>query len=86
MASSSDSVDSYDGDDAQRFCHKWNVAVDRYSEATRCNGQLEFAVNASQAASQANVAQAQLAESDARVTGKIFNMLISFDAPILLIF
>jgi hypothetical protein len=50
---------------------------------------LEFALNASQVAlsaaeEEANVARVQLAEFDARVAGKIFNILVSFDAPILL--
>ena len=91
VASPSDSTDSYDGDDARHFCREWNAMVDRYSEATRHNGQLEFALNASQAALsamkvEANVVQAQLAKSDARVAGKIFNILISFDVFILPIF
>jgi hypothetical protein len=33
-----------------------------------------------------NVVRAQLAESDARVTDKVFNVLVSFDASILLVF
>jgi hypothetical protein len=33
-----------------------------------------------------NVVRAQLVESDARVTGKVFNVLVSFDASILPIF
>jgi hypothetical protein len=50
---------------------------------------LEFALNSSQAAlfateAEENVARAQLAESDIRVAGKIFNILVSFDASILL--
>ena len=77
-ASSSDSIDSYDGDDARCFHREWNAEVDCYSEATQRNGQLEFALNASQATlsameAEANVAQAQLAELDARVAGKIFS-------------
>ena len=60
--------------------------VDHYSEATQHNGQLEFAQSASQITlstteAEANVAWAQLAESDTRVTGKISNILVSFDAP-----
>ena len=77
--SSSNSADSYGGDDMWHFCCKWNAEVDRYSEATWHNGQLEFALNASQVAlsaaeAKANVVWAQLAESDARVAGKIFNI------------
>ena len=76
-ASSSDSADSYNGDDARRFRHEWNAAVDRYSKATRQNGPLEFSLNTSQATLsavkvEANVVQAQLVESDARVVGKTF--------------
>jgi hypothetical protein len=37
--SSSDSTNSYKGDDARRFRREWNVANDRYFEATRQNGQ-----------------------------------------------
>jgi len=29
------------------FCREWNAAIDRYSEATKQNGQLEFAFEAS---------------------------------------
>ena len=73
------------------FHHEWHAVVDRYSEAPWQKGQLEFALNASQATlstmeAEVNVAWAQLAESDARVAGKIFNILISFYAPILPIF
>ena len=75
--SSSDSADSYNGDNARRFHHEWNTAVDRYSKATRQNGPLEFSLNTSQATLsavkvEANVVQAQLVESDARVVGKTF--------------
>ena len=62
--------------------------VNRYSEATRCNGQLEFTLNASHGAlsamkAEATVVRAQLAESGARVAGKIFNISTFFNAPIL---
>jgi hypothetical protein len=50
VASSSDSADSYNGDDAQRFRCEWNAAIDHYSEATKQNRQLEFALEASQVA------------------------------------
>ena len=39
-ASSSDSSDSYNGDDARRYLHEWRMAQNRYSEATSENGQL----------------------------------------------
>jgi hypothetical protein len=90
-ASSSDSINSYNGDDTWHFRHEWNAGVDRNSEATRPNRQLEFALNASQATLfamevEANVVWVQLVESDARVIDKIFNILVSFYAFILLIF
>lgn len=77
-----DSPDSYNGDDARRFHHGWYVAIDRYFEATKQNRQLEFALEAFQvtfsaAEVEANVIWAQLAESDARVIGKFFVILVS---------
>ena len=74
-ASSLDSSDSYNGDDAQRFLWEWRAAQNRYSEATRENGQLEIRLGASQAAlhaaeEEASAARARLVESDAAVTGK----------------
>ena len=73
---SSDSSDSYNGDDARRFLREWRAAQDRYSEATRENGQLEIRLGVSQAAlhaakEEASAAQARLVESDAMVAGKI---------------
>ena len=72
----SDSYDSYNGDDARRFLLEWRAAQDRYSEATRENGQLEIHLGASQAAllateEEASAAQARLAESNAMVAGKM---------------
>jgi hypothetical protein len=69
------------------FHHEWNAVIDHYSKATWHNGQLEFALNASQVAlstveAEANVAQAQLVESDAKDISKIFNIQFSFDASI----
>jgi len=49
-SSSSDSSDSYNGDDARRFLWEWRVAQNCYSEATRENGQLKIHLEASQAA------------------------------------
>ena len=73
---SSDSSDSYTGDDAWRFLQEWRVAKDRYSEATQENGQLEIRLEATQAAlltteEETNAAQAWLAEFDAMVVGKM---------------
>ena len=45
-----DSSDSYNDDDAQCFLWEWRAAQDRYSEATRENGQLEIRLGAFQAA------------------------------------
>jgi TRAP-type uncharacterized transport system substrate-binding protein len=65
--------------------------IDHYSKVTHQNGQLEFALNASQAAlsaieGEANVAGAQLAESDARVVGKILEVFAFFIASTLPVF
>ena len=47
---SSDSFDSYNGDDARRFLREWRAAQNRYSEVTWENGQLEIHLGVSQAA------------------------------------
>jgi hypothetical protein len=75
-ASSSDSFDSYNGDDARCFIREWKVTQDHYSEATRENGQLKIHLGVSQAAlhaieEEANAVQARLAESDTRVAGEM---------------
>lgn len=51
------------------FRHEWDVAVDRYFEVTRLNGQLEFALTTSQDALSAvegevNMVGAHLVELD----------------------
>ena len=48
LASSSDSSDSYNGDDTRRFLREWRAAQNRYSEVTRENGQLEIRLGVSQ--------------------------------------
>ena len=48
-ASSSDSFDYYNGDDARRYLHEWRMAQNRYSEATWENDQLEIRLGVSQA-------------------------------------
>jgi len=48
-ASSSDSSDSYNGDDAWRYLHEWRMAQNYYSKATWENGQLEIRLRVSQA-------------------------------------
>ena len=75
-ATSSDSSDSYNSDDARCFLQEWRVAQDRYSEVTWKNGQLEIHLRVSQAAlhaaeEEASAAQAWLAKSDAMVAGKM---------------
>ena len=76
LASSSDSSDSYNGDDARRYLHEWRMAQNRYSEATWENDQLEIRLGVSQAAlhaakEESSAVLARLAESDATVAGKI---------------
>jgi len=75
-ASLLDSSDSYNGDDARRFLQEWKAVQDRYSKATRENGQLEIHLGVSQGAlhaaeEEANVVRARLAESDAMVASKM---------------
>ena len=82
-ASSSDSSDSYNGDDARCYLHEWRMAQNRYSEATWENGQLEIRLGVSQAAlhaaeEEASTVRARLAESDAMVAGKMNSMKASY--------
>ena len=82
-ASSSDSFDSYNGDDARRYLHEWRMPQNRYSEVTWENGQLEIHLGVSQAAlhmaeEEASTVRARLAESDAMVAGKINSRNTSF--------
>ena len=75
-ASSSNSSDSYNGDDARHFIREWRAAQNRYSEVTQENGQLEIHLGVSQAAlhaaeEEASAVRAWLAESDAMVAGKM---------------
>ena len=50
LASSSDSSNSYNSDDARCFFREWRAAKDRYSEAIWKNGQLEIRLGVFQAA------------------------------------
>ena len=82
-ASSSDSSDSYNGDDARRYLHEWRMAQNRYSEATWENGQLEIHLGVSQATlhadeEEASTVRAWLAESDVMVVGKTNSINTSF--------
>ena len=75
-ASSSDSSDSYNGDDARCFLREWRTAQDHYSEATWENDQLKICLGVSKAAlhtteEEASAARAWLAESDAMVACKM---------------
>jgi len=86
-ASSSDSFDSYNGDDAQRYLHEWRMAQNRYSEATWENGQLEIRLGVSQAAlhaaeEEASAVRAWLAEFDAMVADKTNSRNASFRFPL----
>ena len=76
LDSSSDSSNSYTGDDTWHFLQEWRVAKEHYSKATWENGQLEICLEASQAGlltakEETNAARAWLAKSDAMVAGKI---------------
>ena len=80
--SSSDSSNSYNGDDARRFFREWRAAEDHYSNAIRSNGQLEIRLGVFQAAlnatkEEASAVRARLAESDAAVAGKMSSMNVS---------
>ena len=73
---SSNSSDSYTGDDARCFLQEWKVTKDHYSKVTQENGQLESYLEASQATllatkEETNAAQERLAKSDAMVAGKM---------------
>ena len=92
LDSLSDSFDSYNGEDAQRFLQDWRAAQDHYSEATQENDQVEIHLRASQAAlhaaeEEASAARALLAEYNAMVTGKMDskNIFILISAVFILI-
>ena len=81
--SSSDSSDSYNGDDARCYLHEWRMAQNRYSEVTWENDQLEIRLGVSQAAlhaaeEEASAVRAWLAESDVMVVGKTNSINTSF--------
>ena len=81
-ASSSDSSNSYNSDDARCFFRDWRAAEDRYSEVIQKNGQLEirlgvFQVALNAAEEEASAVRARLAESDATVASKMSSMNIS---------
>ena len=85
--SSSDSSDSYNGDDARCYLHEWRMGQNRYSEATWENGQLETRLGVSQATlhaaeEEASVVRARLAKSNAMVAGKINSRNASFQFPL----
>jgi len=87
LASSSDSFDSYNGDDARCYLHEWRMAQNRYSEVTWENDQLEIHRGISQATlhmaeEEASAVQAWLAESDAMVAGKTNSRNTSFRFPL----
>ena len=82
-ASSSDSSDSYNGDDVRCYLHEWRMAQNRYFEATWENDQLEIRLGVSRATlhaaeEEANVVRVRLVESNAMVAGKINSKNASF--------
>ena len=82
-ASSSDSSDSYNGDDARCFLREWRTAQNRYFEVTRENGQVKIYLGVSQAAlhaaeEEANAIRAWLAKSYAMVVGNMNSRNASF--------
>ena len=86
-ASSSDSSDSYNGDNARRYLHEWRMAQNHYSKATWENDQLEICLRVSQATlhmaeEEASAVRAWLAESDTMVAGKINSKNASFRFPL----
>ena len=87
LASSLNSSNSYNGDDAWCFFREWRVAEDRYFEVIRNNGQLEIRLGVFQAAlnaakEEASVVRARLAESDATVAGKMSSRNVPILVPI----
>ena len=82
-ASSSDSSDSYNGDNSRHYLHEWRMAQNRYFEVTWENDQLEIRLGVSQAAlhaaeEEASAVRALLAEYDAMVASKMNTRNASF--------
>lgn len=76
-ASFVDSSDSYNGDDAWCYLHKWDEALGHHWDVTQETERLEAALAASQTAlttveGESSAARARLADSNARVTGRPF--------------
>ena len=79
LASSLDSSDSYNGDDARHYLHEWRMDQNHYFEVTWEAGQLEIRLGVFQAAlhvaeEEASAVRAWLAESEATVAGKMNSM------------
>ena len=79
LASSSDSSNSYSGDDARCFFQEWRAAEDRYFDTIQNNGQLEIRLGVFQAAlnvaeEEASAVRAWLAESNVMVARKTSRM------------
>lgn len=73
--SSSNSSDSYNGNDARCFLQEWRVAQDRYSKVTQENGQLKARLRVIDVAlhtaeEETRAPRARLAEADAMVVCK----------------
>jgi len=76
VASSIDSTDSYNRDDAQHYLYEWDEALGHHWEATQEIERLEATLPASQTAltaieGESSTTPARLADSDARVAGRI---------------
>ena len=75
--SSTNSSNSYNGDDARCYLHEQDEALGHHWEVTQKTKRLEAALTASQTAlttveGESSAAWAWLAESNARVVGRIF--------------
>ena len=74
-ASSIDSTDSYNGDDARHYLYELDEALGHHWEVTQETEHLEAALAASQTAlaiveGESSAARARLADSNARVVGR----------------
>ena len=75
-ASSIDSTISYNGDDARRYLYEWDKVLGHHWEVTQETEHLEAALATSQTTlttmeGESSVAWVWLADSDARVVGRI---------------
>ena len=86
MASSIDSANSHNGDDARCYLHEWDEVLGRHWEATQETEHLETALATSQTIltaveGESTAVWVRLVDSDARVAGRILRRkptLLSF--------